>query len=55
LTVINITAPAASRARGTAIVAADGRRMNAVVRRLGRERDIDAAIARDGLTLSLGE
>jgi hypothetical protein len=39
---------------GTEIVGGDARRLNALVRRLGRERDIDAYIACDGDRLILG-
>lgn len=38
---------------GSGIVGSDGRRMNALVRRLGNERGIDARLAHDGLTLKL--
>lgn len=38
---------------GTEIVAGDGRRLSALVRRLGREHGVDAAIAHDGYRLYL--
>jgi phosphoribosyl 1,2-cyclic phosphodiesterase len=39
---------------GSGVVRSEGRRMNALVRQCGRERGVDAVIARDGLTLTVG-
>jgi hypothetical protein len=39
---------------GSPIVRADPRQVEEIVRRLGRERGIDARIAYDGLTLRIG-
>ena len=38
---------------GTGIVGSDGRTVNAIVRRLGRERGVDADLAHDGMTVIL--
>lgn len=38
---------------GTGIVGSDGRSINAVMRRLGEERGVDARLAHDGLRLTL--
>ena len=40
---------------GSQIVGGDGRVLGALVRRLGRERGIEARIAYDGMQLSLDE
>jgi hypothetical protein len=40
---------------GSQIVGGDGRSLGALLRRLGRERGIDARIAYDGLQLNLDE
>jgi phosphoribosyl 1,2-cyclic phosphodiesterase len=40
---------------GSQIVAADGRVIGALIRRLGRERGIEAGIAHDGMKISLGD
>jgi phosphoribosyl 1,2-cyclic phosphodiesterase len=40
---------------GSQVVGSDGRSLGAILRRLGRERGVDARIAYDGLELDLGD